>query len=66
MASFHLWSKESLVRFAEDATARLLEHGDTIAQLKVSLNRLEVQIALAQPVPTDTLPPHANTPAVDG
>ncbi len=65
MASFHLWSKESLVRFAEDATARLLTQEDTIAQLKVSLNRLEVQIALAQPVPTDTLSPHANPPTLN-
>ncbi len=65
MAAFHFWSRETLIQFAEDATRRLLENEDTITQLRVTVNRLEVQIAIAQPVPTDTLP-HADQAPVDG
>lgn len=64
MADFNLWSKESLVRFAEEASARLLAQEDLITELRVSLNRLEVTILLASPVATDTLT-HADRAPLD-
>ncbi len=66
MAAFHLWSRETLIQFAEDAAAALIAKSDEIAELRVQVNRLQVQIQLAQAVPTDTLSPHANTPTLDG
>lgn len=34
MAEFHLWSKENLVEFANEATAQLQEQAAQIAQLQ--------------------------------
>lgn len=65
MADFHLWSKATLVEFATEAAAKLAIQADTIADLRVTLNRLEVQLELAQPASPDTLK-HADTTALDG
>lgn len=54
--AFHLWSKETLVKFAEEALIKLEAQDDTIAELQVQVNRMQVQIQLAQSVAPDTLP----------
>ncbi len=37
MADFHLWSHETLVRFAQDALRKLLKQSDEIEKLKADL-----------------------------
>lgn len=55
MTDFHLWSKESLVKFVEEAIPRLLAQEDEIAELKVKLLRAQVAQELAKPVTLDTV-----------
>ena len=57
MADFHLWSKDSLVRFAEEATARLLAQEQQIDALLREKLRRDVQDELAKPATSDTVDP---------
>jgi hypothetical protein len=55
MADFHLWSKENLVKFAEDAAERLQQNEDTITRLRLQILRDEVKKELAEAVSRDTI-----------
>lgn len=57
MADFHLWSKDSLVKFAEEATARLLTQQQQIDELLREKLRRDVQDELAKPATSDTVKP---------
>jgi len=56
MADFHLWQRENLIKFAEEASLTLLKQADTIAELRMQLLRAQVKQELAEPVSPDTLP----------
>lgn len=58
MADFHLWPRDSLVKFATEATAKLIEQTDEIAALRVKLMRIEVKTELAKPATPDTVTPN--------
>jgi hypothetical protein len=57
MADFHLWSKESLVRFAEEAAVKMLAQEKQIDDLLREKLRHDVQDELAKPATSDTVNP---------
>lgn len=56
-ADFYLWSKDSLVRFAEESTAKLLAQEKQIDELLREKLRHDVQDELAKPATSDTVSP---------
>jgi hypothetical protein len=66
MAEFHLWSKDNLVKFAEEATVVLIQKDARIVQLEKDLK--VVKEAWRQAVSSDTVhewtasPPHSTQP----
>ena len=59
MADFHLWSKENLVKFAEEITARLAAQETAIEELTLQVQAVHKswRLALALAVPSATLDP---------
>jgi hypothetical protein len=58
MAEFHLWSKDSLVRFAEEATAKLEAQSREIVQLQDDFKTVQLawRNALQEATAKATLP----------
>ena len=61
MAEFHLWSKDNLVKFAEEATKRLAEQEETIKNLllgwRAEVAKHGASATLTEPTPKE--PDHA-------
>ena len=59
MAEFHLWSKETLVKFAGDATERIASQDARIAELKETIQNvlLAWRSEVAKHGASDTLTP---------
>lgn len=57
MADFHLWSKDSLVRFAEEASAKLLAQEQQIDALLREKLRRDVEDDLRELATPDTVNP---------